>query len=85
MDHWLVLYLGTDHDAWSQGAQIGLRAANTAEFSKDRMAETGSALYTSSARYMHADIEHAQDEAAFTSDERAKILGSDKASPEENR
>lgn len=78
-DHWLVLYLGADHDAWSQGAQIGLRAGNTAEFSKDHVFKTAKTLYGSSARYMKADIEMAQDASAFTDDERGEILGRDKS------
>lgn len=74
-DDWLVLYLGADHDAWSQGARMGLSAAHTVQFDKRHMRAAGLALYAASGRYSEAPIKQARKAAAFTPDERAASLG----------
>ena len=51
---WLVLYLGTGHDAWAQGSAMGLRVGNVAAFDKQAVGVSMAAIGARSKRYAMA-------------------------------
>lgn len=50
-DGWLVLYLGTGHDAWTQAGALGLHAGNVANFDKSAVAGSMAAVSSRARRY----------------------------------
>ncbi len=75
-DGWLILYLGADHDAWSQASALGLRAGNVASFDKRAMTASMRSMKLREARYMKAasPIDEAM-QGGFTDDERSEMGG----------
>ena len=69
---WLVLYLGTGHDAWAQGSAMGLRVGNVAAFDKQAVGVSMAAIGARSKRYaMAADAASEAASGGFTDGERA--------------
>lgn len=77
---WLVLYLGADHDSWSQAQQLGFAHGNVANFSKGNFNQTVGATYARSARYVASDEPaRAYMSDGFTPEERESMIEDDDA------
>jgi hypothetical protein len=72
-DGWLIMYLGTGHDSWSQARQIGISAHHTADFSVDAIGSTAEVMHAVGSRFVSAPQPAASRASRFTPDERAKL------------
>ncbi len=71
---WLVLYLGANHDAWSQAQSMGLYAGNVAAFDKVAVFASLRAVGSRSGRYAAArDATAEASDGGFTDAERAEM------------
>lgn len=71
---WLVVYLGTGHDAWTQARQMGLAAGNVVNYAAAATADTMPRFFMRQTRYVKAA--KAAEEAlsgGFTDEERAAL------------
>jgi hypothetical protein len=67
-----VLYLGADHDAWSQAHGLGLHAGNVAAFDKAALIGSMSSVGSRLKRYaMAADAADEAESGGFTEAERS--------------
>jgi hypothetical protein len=71
---WLVLYLGADHDAWSQASSLGLHACNVASFAKGSVHATAGAIYSRGRSYAVA-VEKKKEarSGGFTAEQRQSM------------
>ena len=75
-DGWLILYLGSGHDSWTQASEIGIPAGHTADFSINALAETADVLHGVGSRFVAATPGRAANDAGrFTSAERGRLRG----------
>jgi Mg-chelatase subunit ChlD len=77
---WLVTFLGQGLDVAKQGAALGMMAAHVAHYSGARgMRAAGRVAARATARYVSSagDNWEAQEEAAFTPEERDELAGND--------
>lgn len=75
-DGWLVVYLGADHNAWSQASQLGFAAGNVAAYDKSATGDVMFAVGARVARYSAAPSPHAEAASGgFTADERDSLQG----------
>lgn len=65
--NWLVLYLGANQDAFSEGAKFGSQAGTTMSYSTSNMAQTMGSAAAATARYADTRLRAS---AAFTDEER---------------
>lgn len=73
-DGWLILYLGANHDSWSQARDLGVMAGNTANFDKSSLNETADAVFARARRYAMSPVARSEAaEGGFTPDERASM------------
>ena len=69
---WLVLYLGADHDAWSQAHGLGLHAGNVAAFDKAALMASMSSVGSRVKRYaMATNAANEAESGGFTERERS--------------
>lgn len=75
---WLVLYLGANHDSWSQAQHLGIVAGNVANFATANLDRTSAAMYARSTRYVADDQPvRAYMRDGFTSHERDEMMEDD--------
>ena len=75
-DGWLILYLGTGHDSWTQAGEIGIPAGHTADFSLHALAETADVLHAAGSRFIAAAPGSAAAKAGrLTPGERSRLKG----------
>ncbi len=73
-DGWLVMYLGADHDSWSQAAQLGLSAGNVASFAKSAMRASMQSMKVREKRYVDSATPHLEaSRGGFTNAERQQM------------
>lgn len=71
---WLVVYLGTGHDAWAQAGQMGLAAGNVMHYARSRTKSTIVQVMKRQQRYAAADDAAAEAlTGGFTEAERAEV------------
>lgn len=73
--HWLVQYLGANHDAWSVGRSMGIQPAMAMDFDVGHVGAAMHAMSRSAARYRSAPKAAAVGAASFTPAERQASKG----------
>lgn len=76
---WLVIFLGANQDAFTEGAKLGTQAGSTMSFNMASVGATMDVAYASTARYAAAGTKAEKLlRSQFTSEERAKAAGDKK-------
>ena len=70
---WLIVYLGADHDAWSQASSMGFSQANCSQFSKKKMKSVAYALGARSQRYAKSEDALQAALSGFSEEERSSM------------
>lgn len=75
-DGWLVIYLGADHDSWSQAKKMGLAASKVVDFDKSNIRMASTALYSLSSNFTKALPNMSLDSIQFSTDQRQSLKSS---------
>lgn len=71
---WLVVYLGTGHDAWTQASQMGLAAGNVAQYAHAATSQVMVKMFARQRRFTEAnDAAGEALKGGFTDAERAEL------------